>query len=234
MVKFVPLKPIKMKSSLLKLILMLALLAAPRVIFPQGYQFGIFVDPQLAWFSSDTKKFTANGSVLGYDIGFAGEKYFAQRYAMLFGLSLESLGGNLKYNEMGYSLITRDGTFPVAANSTVEYEGQYINTPIGLKFRTVEIGYLRIFAQVALKGHFKLKGFVWEKSGGIEREVVTNDQVHWAFASYSIGAGLEYSLGGPSAIQTGIQFSNSFTPVYKAGHGHIGAASLSLRVGLVF
>ncbi len=223
-----------MKSPFNRITILMVLVVVPKLIFSQGYQFGIFVDPQLAWFNSDTKKFTSNGSIFGYDIGFVGERYFAQRYAVLFGLSLEGLGGNLKYNETGFNIITRDGTYPIAANSNVEYRGQYINAPIGLKFRTVEIGYLSIFAQVAIKGHFKLKGYVWEKSSGIDKEVVTNDQVHWAFASYSIGAGIEHSLGGPSAVQTGIQFTNSFTPVYKAGHGHIGVASFSLRIGLVF
>ncbi|MDD2197722.1 MAG: hypothetical protein PHW91_11105, partial [Bacteroidales bacterium] len=41
----------------------------------QYLQFGVFADPQLSWFTSDTKKFSPNGSVFGFNAGFSLERY---------------------------------------------------------------------------------------------------------------------------------------------------------------
>jgi hypothetical protein len=222
----------KATSKIFVLLVILAFSSSPAN--SQKYRFTVFADPQLSWFTSDTKKFEPNGSVVGYNIGFTGDRYFAERYALQFGLSLNDMGGNIKYKEPDYKIFTRDGDYTILPNTNVKYKGQYINVPFGFKFKTIEIGYLSIFAQVGVVGHFKLKGFVWEESQGIDREVVTNKQVDWVFASYRIGAGVEYSLGGPSALQAGIIFTNGFTSAYNAGFGDISIGSLSLRLGIVF
>jgi opacity protein-like surface antigen len=223
-----------MKYSV-KILALLAMLASYSISgYSQKYRFTVFVDPQVSWLTSDTKKFEPNGSVMGYKIGFAGDKYFADRYALQFGLSLNEMGGNLRYDEPNYKLVTRDSSYILPTGSNVKFKGQYINIPFGFKFKTIEIGYLSIYAQVGLTGHVKLKGFAWEESFNVDREVTTIDQADWAFASYGIGVGVEYSLGGPSAIQAGLHFSNGFTSAYKAGFGMVSIGSLSLRIGLAF
>lgn len=223
-----------MKSSVKIVALITLLICFSYTAYSQKYRFTVFADPQVTWFTSDTKKFEPNGSVMGYNIGFAGDRYFADRYAIQFGLSLNEMGGNIRYDEPGYKVVTRDGDYLVLPGSNVKYRGQYVNVPIGFKFKTIEIGYLTVYAQVGLTGHIKMKGFLWEDTWNIDREVTTIDQADWVFASYGIGVGVEYSLGGPSAIQAGVHFSNGFTSAYKAGFGTVSIGSLSLRIGLAF
>ena len=62
------------------------------------YSFGIYVDPQLSWFNSDTKKSDPNGSVVSFNIGFNADKYFADRYAVSSGLSLNNVGGKIRFS----------------------------------------------------------------------------------------------------------------------------------------
>lgn len=196
-------------------------------------RFSIFADPQVSWFTSDTKKFEPNGAIGGFNIGFTTEKYFADRYAIFTGLSINNIGGNLKYKEIGYKLETRDATYDVAPGSNVKMKAQFLNIPLGLKFKTNEIGYLSFFAHLGVSGSVKLKAVVWEDANNIDKETITK-QFQPVFASYFIGAGIEYSLGSSSSLQTGITYSNGMTKTFKAGYGTISNGSLSLRIGIVF
>jgi hypothetical protein len=198
----------------------------------QKRHFSVFADPQLSWFKSDTKRFQPNGTVVGFNIGFTAEKYFADRYAILTGLSINNLGGNLKYKVQG-ELETRDAKYTIDSGSTVKLKAQYVTIPLGLKFKTNEIGYFTYFAQVGLSGSIRLNGYAWEDKNNIDKETATQ-QFRFAFFSYHIGAGAEYSLGASSSIQTGIVYTNGITEAYKAGFGKVSFGSLSLRIAIVF
>ncbi|MGE0077153.1 MAG: porin family protein [Bacteroidales bacterium] len=194
--------------------------------------FGIFADPQLSWFNSDTKKFDPNGSVASFNVGFTADKYFAERYAITSGLSLNSIGGNVRFSET-FKLETRDSTYEVAAGNNVKFKGQYITLPIGFKFRTNQIGYSTYFATVGLRGSVRLKGFAWEDKNNVEKETAT-DHFMFAFASYYIGAGMEYSLGSESALQVGLTFASGLSKFLDLDKGSLTSQSLSLRIGVVF
>lgn len=199
----------------------------------QNRRFSIFADPQLSWFTSDTKKFKPDGTVMGFNIGFTADKYFAERYAFFTGLSINNLGGNLKYVEGGYKLETRDSTYEIDPGTSIKLKAQYLTVPLGLKFKTNEIGYFTFTAQVGISGHIRLKGAAWDDTNNIDKETATQ-QFNLAFASYHVGAGFEYSLGGPSSLQAGIIYSNGIFEAYKAGYGKVSLGSLSLRIGIVF
>jgi len=199
----------------------------------QNRRFSIFADPQLSWFTSDTKRFEPNGPVGGFNIGFTADKYFADRYAFFTGLSINNLGGNLLYKDAGYELVTRDSTYDIAAGTSVKLKAQYLTVPLGLKFKTNEIGYISFYAQVGVSGYIRLKASAWETENQIDKETAT-DQFTLAFASYNIGGGIEYSLGGPSSLQAGIVYTSGITEAYKAGYGKVSLGSLSLRIGIVF
>lgn len=219
-----------MRNTLLLALLAISILPAKA----QNIRFGVFADPQISWFTSDTKQFTPNGPLFGFNAGFAFERFFADRYAISTGASIANLGGNIIYNQDGYTLKTRDGEYDILTGYNVKFKGQYISVPLGFKFKTNEIGYTTFYAQLGLSGHLRLKGYAWQEESNVDREVLDNEQMKLAFVSYMFGAGLEYSLGGPSALQTGITFSNSITPTFNAGYGVIGIGSLALRIGLVF
>lgn len=196
-------------------------------------RFSLFADPQLTWFTSDTRKFEPNGSIAGFNVGFTADKYFADRYAIFTGLSINNIGGNLKYKDIGYKLETRDNTYTIPAGSNVKLKAQYLNIPVGLRFKTNEIGYVSFFAQVGVSGSVRLKASAWEDSNKVEKETITQ-QFKPVFGSYFIGTGIEYSLGGPSCLEVGVVYSNGITDVYNAGYGKISLGSLSLKIGIVF
>jgi len=199
----------------------------------QTRRFSIFADPQLSWFTSDTKQFKSDGTLMGFNIGFTADKYFAERYAIFTGLSINNLGGNLKYMKDGYKLETRDSTYKIDAGTSIKLKAQYLTVPLGLKFKTNEIGYFTFTAQVGVSGHVRLKGAAWDETNSIDKETATQ-QFNLFFGSYLVGAGAEYSLGGSSSLQAGIIYSNGIFEAYKAGYGKVSVGSLSLRIGIVF
>jgi len=196
------------------------------------FSFGVFADPQLSWFSSDTKKYDPNGPIASFNVGFSAEKYFAERYALSTGLSLNSLGGNIRFTE-DFILKTRDGEYTLKSGDNLKLKAQYVTLPIGFKFRTNQIGYNTFFATIGLKGNIKLKGFAWNDTNTVEKETAT-DHFSWGFASYYIGAGMEYSLGGESALQFGVTFTDGLSKFLDLNNGVLSSQCLSLRIGVVF
>jgi len=199
----------------------------------QGLRFGIYFDPQISWFSSDSKVFTPNGPEFGYRVGFTADKYFAERYAFSTGLSINSLSGNVKYGQID-TLTTDDGAeYRIAQNANVKARVQYISIPLELKFKTIEIGYNTFYAHLGLTTHIRYKAFAWEKWNDISKEPIS-DMVRPLFLSYQIGGGIEYSLGGPTALQLGVIYSGGLTKTFKPGEGKISLNNVSLRLGIIF
>lgn len=202
--------------------------------FAQGGQFGVFVDPHISWTTSDTKRLAPKGNVFGLNAGFHYDHYFAERYALASGVSISNVGGTLAVQNDDFILETREADYILSPGSTFKLKGQYVNVPIGFKFKTNEIGYSTFFAQVGLLGHVRLKGFVWEQENQLEGEVVSNKQFYFGYLSYMFGAGMQYSLGGASALQFGVNFSNGITKAFSVKQGHVSFGISSLRLGLVF
>ena len=186
--------------------------------------------PTLSWFTSDTKKFTSNGMIMGFNAGFAFERFFADRYAIQTGASMNNFGGNLKYNETGHQVTTRDDVYDIAENTSVKVKGQYISVPLGLKFKTNEIGYTTFYAHLGIKGNVRLKGYTWIEELNVDREVLDNKQIYLGF--YHIPLAELNTFGRSSSIQVGAIFQR-FDTRFNAGYGRVSIAP-GLRLGIFF
>ena len=96
-----------------------------------------------------------------------------------------------------------------------------------------EIGYYRFFAHLGLNTHINLKATGDVEDFNISGEDI-KDEIQFFMMSYFIGGGLEYSLGGNTALIGGIYWTSGIwdvtnNPDYRA---HI--SSVSLRVGVKF
>ncbi|HRR93565.1 MAG TPA: hypothetical protein P5348_06220, partial [Bacteroidales bacterium] len=50
-------------------------------VFPQEIRFGIFADPVIGWFSSDTRETSNEGARPGFNFGITFNRYFAKNYS---------------------------------------------------------------------------------------------------------------------------------------------------------
>lgn len=237
------------RNSFRLLALVLVLLNVCNITVAQNrkYSFGFYADPHVAWLQSDnTKKYQNSGASFGANIGFDAEKFFATRYALATGISLNTIGGKLIHID-STSISTDNSTYPLKPNAGVKYRAQYLSIPLGFKFRSTEIGYISFYASVGVKANVLLKGYTWvdsehvatSPSQSIDKER-SDKHFNFIYGSYYVGLGAEYSLGGESALQFGLQYTGGLTGIINAKQANpktntsITSNAVSLRIGFVF
>ncbi len=211
-------------------------------VFGQGVRFGITVDPQINWMKSDVKTVTSEGSKLGMNIGLVMDKYFTKNYAITSGITINNLGGKLKYGQ-DEELKGSSGTITVPANTVVEYGLQYVSIPLGLKLHTNEIGYMKYYAELGFNGHVNIKSkFDSEEASlddlstdGVSNESIS-ESVSLFNAGYFIGGGAQYSLGGNAAIFIGVNYHQGLMDVIKeeVSDNKTVLGTVSVRLGIMF
>jgi hypothetical protein len=203
----------------------------------QKINFSVFFDPSINWMKSDIKQITSNGADLGFDAGLTVDKYFADRYAFSSGISINSIGGRLNYDKsldsIHFSVHGQDRS--VAPGSTVNYHLQYIKVPVGLKFKSNQIGYLTLYANLGLDLMFNIKatGDSNDKGNTLSSDNVS-DNIHIFDMAYFFGAGAEYSLGGNTALVFGLTYTNGFMNITTNSDANITNSSVALKLGILF
>ncbi len=198
------------------------------------FRFGFKVEPNVSWFSPKDKNLEATGSSLRFSYGLNADIMFTDNYAFGTGLTVASNGGEVTYlseysNESGNFIVEK----------VRDYNNKYVEIPLTLKLRTNEIGYMTYWFQFGLglgvnidarvdeEIEFKYQqitganeDLIWSKEVSLPAKVTNdkepiNSEVRTFRTSLIIGAGVEYSLSGSTAIIGGITFNNGFTNVLK-------------------
>ncbi|MEA3316785.1 MAG: porin family protein [Bacteroidota bacterium] len=201
-------------------------------IFAQNLQLGIFVDPKISWMTPDSKAIEKGDSKFGVNIGLSIDNYFAPNYAFSTGISINNVGGSLTFDDKKYISI-HSSTDSLQAGSTLEYNLQYINIPLGLKLKTNEIGYISFYTNLGLNAGINIKSTGTSESNSFDKENI-NDEINLFNLGYYIGGGIEYSLGGNSSITAGITYTNGFMDITKPDENKITLSNVALRVGVLF
>lgn len=198
------------------------------------FRFGVHVDPVVSWFSVDTKRFRNEGAPMGMSAGVEFEAHFAPRYSFSTGIDYDIRGANLRHVASGYSLrTTYEGKKIVPANTLVLTRVGSLKVPLGIKMRAIEIGYWTFFANAGITAHFTLTQSATASSMGLDGESI--HQMYYRLgAGYALRMGVEYSLGGASALVGGIGFNGGITPAYDAGVGYLRMNEVHLRLGFTF
>jgi hypothetical protein len=202
--------PMYLKISLFSFII---LVVTGKNIMAQekNIRFGVFADPVIAWFSSDTKETKNDGARPGINFGFTFNKYFDKNYSFSTGLSLLNAGGRLTNADTVVMAFNNFNT-KVAPGEPMVYRIQYLNIPLGLKFESDQIGYTRFFVDLGLDAKVVLGGKVDVPSKEIEKEAAA-DELNLFNIGYHMMAGIEYSLGGNTGVILGLGYENNFLDV---------------------
>jgi len=200
------------KTSKFSIPLLILLLLPAGTISAQKISFGVFADPVISWFSSDTKETKNDGARAGFNFGITFNKYFAENYAFSTGISILSAGGRLTNTDTIHMKFNNlEETVP--KNDPVIYKVQYLNIPVGLKFKSNQIGYLVFFSDIGIDPKIVIGGKA-DIPPGIEGEAAMNE-LRKLNLGYHVTAGVEYSLGGSTAMVFGLGFENNFLDVTK-------------------
>ena len=217
-----------MKKYLFILILALSSITS----MAQGIRFSVFVDPKLAWMNSDLKSVHKESSKLGVNIGLNVDKFFAKNYAIMSGISIDNTGGKLLFNEK-YRIKLNGPDTTLNSGSVVNYKLQYISVPLGLKFKTNEIGYFTFFSHLGLNAGVNIKATAEVENFELRNENIS-DEINLFDLGYFIGAGIEYSIGGNSAIVCAITYTNGFVDITNNSNNKVTLRNFALRIGVLF
>ena len=212
----------------MKNIVILFLLISPLSLFSQKIRFTVIGEPQISWMIPDRDDITREGANMGLNAGLGMDIFFAQNYAFSTGITLSNLGGKLSYKD---SLRYNDVRIP--AGSIISYKIQYLSVPLGLKFKTNEIGYITYFANLGLNPMVRIKARASDTEAILEKDNIL-DEIKFFNINYFILMGVEYSLGGSTAIIGGLGYSSGFTDVTSRGIDKININSLTIRIGILF
>jgi len=217
-----------------KCLLISILLVSSIQLFAQNtnLRFTVFVDPKFSWMNSDINTIDNDGSKFGVNIGLNVDKFFADNYAIMTGISIDNTGGNLTFNYQK-DLKTGNGDEPLNIGSTVKYKLQYINVPLGLKFKTNEIGYWTFFTHLGLNGGVNIKATAEVDDVELENENIS-DEVRLFNLGYYIGAGTEYSIAGNTAIVLGFTYTNGFVDITDGEDSKVTLGNFAIRIGVLF
>ena len=207
----------------------LSIIISQRVNSQQSIGFGVHADPLAGWFSSDDSGIAGKSANAGFNFGLTFNKYFYGNYAFSTGVSLITAGGSLAYNDAVTLELKK--AVEVLPGSKLVYNIKYLAVPIGLKLRSNQIGYVSVFTDIGFDPKFVLGGNVEIPSQNIAKENADLMLNRFNMGYHVIG-GIEYSLGGSTAIVLGVNFDSNFTDIIKENGTQPAAKILHKMLGV--
>lgn len=217
-----------LKTAFIPIIILILSLNA----YGQNARFSFMASPQINWMTSGKAGVKSDGPVAGLNTGIELDLFFAEHYAFSTGLTINNLGGRLIYNDS--ISINSDGTrIMVPAGNPVKYHLQYISVPLGLKFKTIEIGYTTFWVNAGLTPMVNIRAKGTSEDGSLDKTSL-KDETGLFNINYFIEAGIEYSLGGSTAIVGGLGYYPGFMDVTNRSADKINTYSFALVLGILF
>ncbi len=179
----------------------------------QKFDFGVYAEPVISWFSTDTWETKNSGARAGLSFGLSFHKYFATNYAFSTGINISSIGGRL-YNKNYTTILFNNFSQMLNPEEKVTYKIQYLGIPSGLKFRSNQIGYITITSDIGMDPKVRIGGKVDIADPPISGESAKRELKDFNL-SYHIMPGIEYSLGGNTSVLIGIGFEKSLFDITK-------------------
>jgi len=192
------------------------------------FRFGIHGSPSFAWLKPGDKTIESDGIRLGFGYGLMTEFSLADNYSFSTGIESSYSGGKLQWiNLIDTSTIT------------TLYRVQYLEIPITLKMKTNEINYITYFAKFGGGVGARLSAFKDETLKKNQTTISVEDQniknhVSFLRVAFHVGLGIEYSLGGSTALLVGINFNNGLTDMLKDNSISAKNNYININLGILF
>jgi hypothetical protein len=145
-------------------------------------------------------------------------------------------GGRLVSSDTTVLKFTNSSAKVLPGNQVI-YKLQYLAIPLGLKLQTNQIGYVTFFSDLGFVPKIAISRRADIPSLNISGENALNE-LRMINLSYHITGGIEYSLGGSTALSFGIDFDNNFLDITndtgKKLKDIVSQKILSFRFGINF
>ncbi len=222
-----------MPKTVKKLILFFILVYGSALFAQSSVRLGAHIDPIFSWFSTKSSQIEKDGARLGYNGGLIVEYYFAPNYALVTGLNLTQLGGNLLYKEE-VDITTGEGDHVILPPQTsVAFNVNYLTIPMALKLKSNEIGYLTYFAELGFSPEVNIGSRASSTGGALDKDNVSKE-INAFNISFFFGGGIEKNIGGQTSLMGGIFFNNGFGDILSADSHKAALNFVNIRLGIMF
>jgi opacity protein-like surface antigen len=175
-----------------------------------------------SWLSVDSKKASAEAGKIGFTYGAFLDMNLSDNFTFTTGFNIIQYGGTIAYAD-SISLNWDGKDHNVLPGAKVAYKLQYIEIPISIKGKTQEIGYITYFGRigvnpaVAIKSRADIEGNVFEGATPVDdlSDLNIEENRNLINVGWHVGGGIEYSLGGSTAIIAELMFSQNFLSITK-------------------
>lgn len=178
---------------------------------PQKFHFGLKVSPAYSWMKVEGDQIESAGGRFGIAYGLMTEFSISQNYAFATGV-------DVSYRSGKYDRVNPDNGQKYAGTQKL----QYVEIPVGLKLKTNEIGYITYYGQFGVLPGLLVKATEdKDYESPSETDIVDNGNQSKFYpfnAHLNVGVGIEYNLGGSTALAVGLRYNNGLIDIYKGSN----------------
>lgn len=190
-----------------KVSLLIFFLFAVLFSYGQNFRLGFQASPHLTWMNSSSKTVTPDKSRVGIKYGVEADIFLAgqPRYSFNTGLFVAYHSFSTLYNS--------DKSFVIDGKvfddpTKIMYKLNYIEIPMNLKLRSDQFYRLTYYGQFGLTNYINISTAAYSSDSQLDGNNVPD-----AFGFYNfgliMGGGAEYDVGGNTALNFGIQYTNA-------------------------
>jgi hypothetical protein len=184
------------------------------------WRFGIHVQPNVSWLSTNIKEFENGKAKLNLSYGGIVEKSLFKSAVLSTGFMLTDFGGNYNFVGQEKQVWFKDQDSVLFVSRKLKL--RYFELPVSLKFRTPRINYLTYTAHFGLDLGFRFRAlsddaFRELKTGvtGIYDDEPIEDEINFMRLGLNMGIGAEYIIAGTAAVFAEINYINGFTNIAR-------------------
>lgn len=211
--------------------------------YSQKFRLGMKTSLNVCYVRSEISEVDPKGLKPGFSYGALIDYNFTDRYAFASEVSVSTIPNTIRFPKAIYL-----GSNPIVALPNLEYRYniQYLQVPLTLKMRTNEIGYITYFGQFGFEPSFLLKSKADIRSytnlltaddvntNDMNYPLTINDDINFIRMSMVVGAGIEYSIAGRTALLLGLKYDNGFTDMLDDKTLKAKNSYVALNVGVMF
>jgi hypothetical protein len=186
----------------------------PVVEFDEDRKFrlGLHFSPSLSWFTVNSGGYSKDGSKIGFAYGLSTEFYLAKNYLFSTGVSLNSVGGKIKYQGV-YDV--SGVILPSEVKQSIKIN--YVDIPLTIKLKTNQIGYMSYYGNFGVNMGLRYQSksdYEYTDFDNVKKsDVNTSSDMKFMNINLVVGGGFEYNLSGNTNFMVGLTYNNGFVNV---------------------
>lgn len=219
-----------MRLTILSMLLLISIVSTG-----QNFRLGFQASPHFTWMNSSNGTISNSETRAGIKYGLEADVFLAghPRYSLNTGLFVSNHSFSAAYHS-DEPFFINDVTF----DQPVElfYKTNYLELPLNIKLRSDQFYRMTFYGQFGLTNLFNLSASARSSDFKFSGENINENINDRVIALYSLhmlmGGGVEYDIGGNTALNLGIQYSNGLTDVTDIGNLNEKTVFNSLRIVL--